>query len=267
VLDELELVRREEDRHAARGLGAQDAGQHVGDDRVQPGERLVQHQQVRVVHERGGELHALLIALRELLDPGVGPLGQAEPLQPGRGRAARLRMGPAVQHPEVLELLGGAHLGVQAALLGHVADPLPRPGVERAPAPRDRPAVGGEQAADDPHRRRLAGPVAPDEAEQLAGRHVEAQPVECGDTGPKLRCRSASSRTPSPPPLPAWPRIRAACRAGRQRASGRPPSRVRGSSRPRAGTCPAADDGCGKTAITGVCRSDGASAGCAQTAT
>jgi hypothetical protein len=63
VLDELELVRREQDRHSARSLVAQDAGEEIGDDRVQPREGLVENQQIRAVDERGGELYALLIAL------------------------------------------------------------------------------------------------------------------------------------------------------------------------------------------------------------
>ena len=69
VLDELELMRGEQHRHAARRLLAQHACQQIADDRIEPGERLVEHEQVRPVHERGGELHALLIALRQLLDP------------------------------------------------------------------------------------------------------------------------------------------------------------------------------------------------------
>jgi hypothetical protein len=50
-----------------RPLG-QDAGEHVDPDRVQPRERLVEHQQLRPVHQRRGELDALLVPQRELLD-------------------------------------------------------------------------------------------------------------------------------------------------------------------------------------------------------
>jgi hypothetical protein len=86
-----------------------------------------------------------------------------------------------VQHAEVLEQLARAHLRIQAALLGHVADPRAHARVDRLAAPPHRPVVRRQQAADDPHRRRLARPVAPDEAEQRAGRDLEAQPVEGDD--------------------------------------------------------------------------------------
>ena len=65
---ELELVRREEDRHAPPRLFAQHVGQQVGRDRVKPGKRLVADQEVGTVHQRRGELNALLVALRKLLD-------------------------------------------------------------------------------------------------------------------------------------------------------------------------------------------------------
>ena len=55
---------REHDRDAVvRGLAPEDAREHVYPDRIEAGERLVEHEQVRLVHERSGELHPLLVAL------------------------------------------------------------------------------------------------------------------------------------------------------------------------------------------------------------
>ena len=62
-LDELQLVAREDDRHAVLArLPLQDVREHVDADGIEPGERLVEHEQFRFVDERGGQLHPLLIA-------------------------------------------------------------------------------------------------------------------------------------------------------------------------------------------------------------
>ena len=71
-----------------RGVVGEHAAQHVDADRVEAGERLVEDEQLGVVHERGRELHALLVAERELLHAVARALGQPEPLDPAVGRAA-----------------------------------------------------------------------------------------------------------------------------------------------------------------------------------
>ena len=76
MVDELELMRRDRTGTPRAASLAQHAREQIGDDRVEPGEGLVEDQQIRAVHERGGELHTLLIALRELLDLGVRPIAQ-----------------------------------------------------------------------------------------------------------------------------------------------------------------------------------------------
>ena len=84
------------------GVVEQHAAQHVDADRVQAGERLVEDEQLGLVHQRGGELHALLVAERELLDAVAGALGQAEALDPAvRGR---VRILDPVQRGEVAQL-------------------------------------------------------------------------------------------------------------------------------------------------------------------
>ena len=85
--------------HAGGGVFGQHAAEHVDADRVEAGERLVEHEQLRLVHQRGGELDALLVAERELLDAVLGALGQAEALDPAvRGVLGRC---DAVQRGEV----------------------------------------------------------------------------------------------------------------------------------------------------------------------
>jgi hypothetical protein len=109
------------------------------------------------------------------------PLGEAEPLDPAAGggrRPARVR---AVQAREIDEPVAHAHLRVQPALLRHVAEARARRGVDPPAAPAHLAAVGREHAEHDPHRRGLAGAVGSDEAEELARRDGERDPVERDD--------------------------------------------------------------------------------------
>jgi hypothetical protein len=62
-------VAREHHRHPRLGLLAEHAREHVDADGVQARERLVQHEHLGPVHERGRELHALLVPEREVLGP------------------------------------------------------------------------------------------------------------------------------------------------------------------------------------------------------
>jgi len=77
---------RENDGGARRNLVAQDRAHDIDAHRVEAGEGLVEHEQIRRMHESAGQLHALLVAERELLDPVLGPLIEAEPCDPRLGR-------------------------------------------------------------------------------------------------------------------------------------------------------------------------------------
>ena len=170
ALDELELVAGEDHGHPARRALGEHAAHHVDAGRVEPGERLVEHEHLRVVDEGDAELDPLLVAERERLHAVAGPLGQAEALDPGVGRRVRVAGGEPVEPREVDELVADAHLRVQAALLRHVAEAAARRGVDRAALPEDLARVGLEDAEDDPHRGRLARAVRPHEAEHPARR-------------------------------------------------------------------------------------------------
>ena len=63
MLDDVELVAGEQHAGAAMRDVAEQPGHRVHRDRVQPGERLVEHQQVGRMHQRGGELDPLLVAV------------------------------------------------------------------------------------------------------------------------------------------------------------------------------------------------------------
>ena len=142
VLDQVELVAREDDPDAGRGPLLDDLGHRRDADRVQAGERLVEDEQLRVVGERDGQLDPLLVAVRQLLELRLGAVGQAHPLQPATGRGVRVLAVQPVLLGEVAELLGDAHPRIQAALLGHVAEPQPRIAIDRRALPADLAAVG-----------------------------------------------------------------------------------------------------------------------------
>jgi hypothetical protein len=86
-----------------------------------------------------------------------------------------------VQAREVHELVAHPHLGVEAALLGHVAKPGPRRGVHGPVAPGDRAAVRLQHAEHDAHGGGLAGAVRTHEAEHLPRRDREGDAVQGGD--------------------------------------------------------------------------------------
>ncbi len=86
-----------------------------------------------------------------------------------------------MQPREIHELLEDAHLRVETALLGDVAEPAPGHPVDGPSSPPDLAAVGFEHAEGDPHRGRLAGAVRADESDHGPLVDVEAHPVQRHD--------------------------------------------------------------------------------------
>ena len=113
--------------------------------------------------------------------------GDAEPLGPLVHRRRRRGRRHAVQPGQVDQLLADLHPRVEAALLGHVADLAPGLQRDRCAVPPHLAGVGGEHAERDPHRGGLAGAVAADEAEDLAGADVEGHVVERDHVAVPLR--------------------------------------------------------------------------------
>jgi len=133
------------------------------------------------VHEGDAELDALLVAERERLDAVARPRLDPEPLDEAVRRGRRRGAAEPVQAREVRELVAHPHLRVEPALLRHVAEAGARRGIDLAAAPANRARVRLEHAEDDPHGRRLAGAVRPDEAEHLAGGDGEGHAVQRRD--------------------------------------------------------------------------------------
>ena len=164
VLDKLELVAREEDSRTTSRLTPQNLGEGVNRDRVEPGERLVKHEQVRFMQERSRELGALLVAVRELLEPRVGAVGEIEALEPPLGGRPRGAIVQPVEAPEVGELLADTHPRIEAALLGHVTELHPFGRLDGLAVPEHLARVELDETEHCPHRRRLPCPVRAEEA-------------------------------------------------------------------------------------------------------
>jgi hypothetical protein len=130
------------------------------------------------VHERHGQLHPLLIAVRERDELLLHPLAEAEPLKPAAAGDGGSRRVEPVEAREVGDLVEQPHLRIQAPLLRHVPEPQTVHVAYRMSSPRDRTAVRREDPHHCSHRRRLAGAVAADEPDDLALTDTERHAVE-----------------------------------------------------------------------------------------
>ena len=180
-------MRAEDHAHAGGRALVEDLG-HGGDpDGVEAGEGLVEDQELRVVDQRRGELHALLVAVGEVLQLGLGAIREPEPLQPGTAAGACVAPAEPVVLAEVRELLCHSHPGIQAALLGHVAEAQARLRIDGGAVPAHVAAIRGGQAEHAAHRGRLAGPVRAQEADQPTTAGRERGVVERRDGPVALR--------------------------------------------------------------------------------
>ena len=82
ILDQVELVAGEQHRRAGAGDIGEQLGHEAHGDRVETGERLVEHEQVGLVDQGGDQLDALLVAVRQGVDAVPGPVGEVETIEP-----------------------------------------------------------------------------------------------------------------------------------------------------------------------------------------
>ena len=187
VLDEVELVAGEDDPDAGRRPLAEDLRHRRDAERVEAAERLVEDEQLRVVDERRARAGRAAGCRATAPRASPRPVGQPQAVEPARRRRVRRLRRHPVLLGEVAELLADPHPRVEAALLGHVAEAEPRRPVDRLAAPSDRAAVRAGEAEDAAHRRRLAGAVRPEEADEPAGPDGERRAVEGDDAPVALR--------------------------------------------------------------------------------
>ncbi len=140
--------------------------------------RLVHGDDPRVEADGLGDLDDLLLGDGEAAHPLLGAeTGDAEVVEEGLGVAlhpADVNQTAAPRLPAEPDVLGDGALGQQVELLEHRGDAgtlgLERVvEVHRAAVELDGAAVGGVDAGQDLHQRRLAGAVLPDQPVNLAG--------------------------------------------------------------------------------------------------
>src|SRR5205807_1386592 len=157
--------------------------------RVEASGRLVEDQDGRIDEQGVGQADALAIALGQGADELATDVGQPAAVDDGLDAAAGLAAVQALDAGAEAEVFGGTHLGVERAVLRHVADAASD--FERVP--EDVKAVdgggaggGGQEAGEDAHGGRLAGAVGPEEADHTAARHVEGDVADGGVVAEKL---------------------------------------------------------------------------------
>ena len=158
------------------GEPGQDSDDALLAAQVEVGERFVEQQQPGAADDGVRDHHPLLLAARQLPDPGVGVgLGVDRPQRLGGqvapGRRGQREAEPVPVDPQRDHVAGAQrHVRVDGQLLRHVPDQppaaAPRPGaaVQQDPAGRR-----GLQAEDDLQQGRLARAVGSDEPGELAG--------------------------------------------------------------------------------------------------
>ena len=171
-------VRGEENRRAALVLLVDERAERPGADRIQAAERLVEDQQIRLVDDGGQKLHLLLHALRELLAALPLAVAEADAFEAAPDAARQIGFADALEPAQVGEERADAHLPVDAALLGQVADPVL--GVERGRVAEHRQLarVREDDRHHHPDRGRLAGAVRADEPVHRAARDDEIEVVD-----------------------------------------------------------------------------------------
>src|SRR3990170_1488614 len=144
--------------------------------RVEARRRLVEEHDLRVVDKGEGDRESLLLTARQLLRPFVRLLLEVHELhQAVGGHAGRVHRG------EHLEGLSHGQPLEQGGRLELHADQRPEPPPvlpDVNPRDLDRTAIRAAQALQDLPRRRLAGSVWTDEAEDLALADGEGDPVD-----------------------------------------------------------------------------------------
>jgi hypothetical protein len=168
LLHEVQQVRRE--HHGGAGGGVRgDGGLHAAHaERVEPGERLVEEEDARVVEERAGDGQLLPHPARELAGEGAALLRELQ-LREQR-RDARGRVAHPVEAGHELQVLLDGQVVEEVRLVGDEGElALGRDGVggEVHAGHAHAPRRGDEDAGAAAERGGLAGAVGPDQPDDL----------------------------------------------------------------------------------------------------
>ena len=183
----LHVVRRVEQRLAAPAQLLEVVEDGVSALRIDADRRLVEEQHVGIMDERGRDVQAPLHAAAERARLVPGAIDQADEVQRGVDALVEQRARQAVERTEEAQVRCGAEVLVDREFLRHDADATL--GVEAVFAQLDAigacadehlAAVGADQSAEHRDRRRLAGTVWAEQADDLARADGDR---EVGDDG------------------------------------------------------------------------------------
>ena len=112
-----------DDGLAPLGLLGEHLDSHAGIDRVQVGERLIDYDQVGLVYEGGDQLGLLLHAAAQVLDLLLAIAPEIQAFEPLLQPVGSFRLGQPLERGEIFQRRRQLLIAIEAALLGHVADP------------------------------------------------------------------------------------------------------------------------------------------------
>ena len=171
----------EDHRHAAFLLHALQFGPHL---QPQPGvqirQRLVQHQQLGLHHQRACQRHPLLLAAGKVGRLAPGKVRQPDCGQPFLDTGSQRRTAQAVQLQPEGDVIEHGQMREQGVGLEDQPDlaPVGRHAGDLAPVECDAPASHRHQPGDGAHRRGLAAAGWPQQGHKLASGDGQAQPVD-----------------------------------------------------------------------------------------
>ena len=194
ALDDLHDVAREHHGAAARAIPLEHLLHHLGVDRVERAERLVEHEHPRCVEHGDGEADALGHAEAEVRDHPVGHVVEVDDPQQLVRAAADLRGVHAAEQARVLEHLGRGQAVEQDGIVRHEAQSPLRLGRVRPdghPVDDSDPLGGLQQAHEHADRGALARAVRPGDPVEGAVRDGEIDAVDraLGAEGPHKAAR------------------------------------------------------------------------------
>src|SRR5690606_31549265 len=176
----LDHVRAEDDRALLALQIQDDLLEQLLVDHVQAAEGLVEDHDVRLVQHGRDELDFLLVPLRQLLQPCILAIGEAEALEPFADPRHRLRRRNPLDLRHECEQPAHPHAAVEPPLFGQIARAIERRLVDRPPPEQDLPRIWVQDPEEHPDRCRLPGPVRAQQSVCRPARDREVQPCDCG---------------------------------------------------------------------------------------
>ena len=149
--------------------------------RVQAAGRLVEDQHLGVVQEHAGQAQPLRHAAGKAGDEGLALVAQVDQVEHLVADLLPPRTLDAVGRGEKLQVLDDLHVVIDAEEVGHVADDPPDflgMRVDRVAADARLAPGRLQERGQDPHRRRLAGTVGADVAEEVALAEFQGQVLQ-----------------------------------------------------------------------------------------